>query len=141
MMAFHTGDPKIDREHAELVQLFESFDGLTDNATAFEVTSILAKIKDHVILHFVDEEFIFTKQYAMPPEYVERHLAEHERIRTAMLSRIRTMNLDDASSCRVDVGSMRDELVRHIEEIDSQMNQYIGADPPPDGANNFGGTP
>lgn len=124
-MDFHINDPRVDQQHGEILQLFDSFDGVGQDASPEAIRSLLAQIKEHVVVHFTEEEFLFEKQFTMPADYVARHKAEHARLRDEVLAELSQLDLSDGAAVAAAVGRAREDLVRHIRDVDVQMNQYM----------------
>lgn len=124
-MGTHMNDPKVDAEHAMILQLLESCLSLEDPIHPDERRRLLVRLKDHVVLHFVDEEFLFDKQYSMPADYVAHHKAEHERLRALVLASARDLLDCDADTFRDGVAALGVEIDTHIRTVDAMMNTYI----------------
>jgi hemerythrin-like metal-binding protein len=123
-------DRKIDYEHATIMQLLESATRLGRTASPEDIEGILKKVKEHIVIHFVDEEFIFTRQHPMPDSYVEMHRHEHEAIQTDILRRIDETDLASPDQVQALLSAIKISLERHILEVDAQMNRYLpGNDP------------
>ncbi len=126
-MDFIINDPRIDADHSTILQLLDSSRDLPDGADPRDLRRLLVKVKHHVVVHFVDEEFIFEKQYSMPPDYVTMHKQEHVRIRDVVLDSVRDAEDPDGPVIRERLTSIRREIERHIFEVDAQMNDYLPA--------------
>lgn len=128
-MDFHVNDLRIDQQHAEILQLFDSYDGAGKDATPEAIRSLLLRIKEHVVVHFTEEEFLFEKQFTMPADYVAWHKAEHARLRDEVLAELSQLDPGDSAAVAAAVDRAREELVRHIRDVDVQMNQYMTSAP------------
>lgn len=115
-MTYIVGDTKIDNEHREILHLFDLFDNIPED----QYQEFANRVKKHVVIHFIDEEFIFTKQYNTPQEYQERHIAEHEEIRNLIIEK-----LDDLENLGDSLEFIEETLTNHIVGIDLEMSQYI----------------
>lgn len=124
-MDAYINDPRIDREHDEIMQLFESYGAVRDSATAEDLRRLLAKIKEHVVVHFVDEEFIFERQYEMPDDYVAMHKQDHERIRRLVLTKTNSASTDGTEGVARSIDEIRTAIVDHIRDVDAKMNEYL----------------
>lgn len=126
-MSTPINDPKVDAEHAMILQLLESCLSLEEPVDQDEQRRLLVRLKDHVVVHFVDEEFLFEKQYSMPAEYVAHHKAEHERLRSLVLASTKKLlsGDGDARAFREGVAALGAEIEAHIRTVDAVMNQYI----------------
>lgn len=118
-------DKKIDYEHATIMQLLESAARLGRTASPDDIRDILKKVKEHVVIHFVDEEFIFTRQHPMPDEYVTMHRREHESIQNDVLRRIDEADLTKPNQVEGLLRQIKERIERHIREVDSEMNRYL----------------
>lgn len=123
-MQYEINDDRVDADHRLILQLLESFVSLPDDSGRDTVLELLAKIKEHVVVHFVDEEFIFEKELCMPADYVTFHKQEHERIRDRVLSAIGSLQNDEGADMRATVSAIRRDMVNHIEMVDSKMVPY-----------------
>ena len=124
-MTMTINDKKIDYEHATIMQLLESAARLGRTAPQDQIHGILRKVKEHIVIHFVDEEFIFTRQHPMPESYVEMHRHEHEAIQTELLHQINQTDLSSGTQVEALLRSIKSRLERHILEVDAQMNRYL----------------
>ena len=123
-MQYEINDDRVDADHRLILQLLESFVSLPDDSGRETVLEFLGKIKEHVVVHFVDEEFIFEKELRMPADYVTLHKQEHEKIRDRVLSAISSFQDGEGADMRATVSAIRSDMVNHIEMIDSQMVPY-----------------
>lgn len=85
MEDFLIGDERIDAEHAQILNTLDEI----KNANDSDLSGLIFKLKNHIVIHFIDEEYVFTKQYNMPKEYIDRHIQEHHEIRENVLNILR----------------------------------------------------
>lgn len=123
-MEYEINDARVDGEHRLILQLLESFASLPSDSERETVLELLTRIKQHVVVHFVDEEYIFEKELRMPQDYVAFHKSEHEKLRDRVLSAINACKSNSQPDMHSLVASIRDEVVNHIETVDSQMVAY-----------------
>ena len=126
-MHWTINNAKIDYEHASIMQMLDSAARLGRSASREEIDAIIKRVREYTVVHFVDEEFIFTRQYSMPEEYVQFHKREHELIQNEMLEHIGNTNLDEPDQVEKLMLTIRDRITDHIREVDAQMNAYIPA--------------
>ncbi len=124
-MEITINDKKIDYEHASIMQMLDSAARIGRSADRDDIKDILKKVKEHIVIHFVDEEFIFTRQHPMPAEYVELHVNDHKRIQNEILLAIDTADLDSPDEIASLIREIREAISRHIREVDAQMNRYL----------------
>jgi len=124
-MDYRINDPKIDAEHGEILQLLDSLTRVADSVPAEELAAKLVKLKDHVVIHFVDEEFILEREYDMPAAYVSRHKDEHRRIRRDVLARISSLRDAGHEAVRSGIADIRNWIETHIRTVDAEMNLYL----------------
>jgi len=124
-MDYRINDPKIDADHGEILQLLDSLTRVADSVPADELAARLVKLKDHVVIHFVDEEFILERQYEMPSAYVARHKDEHRRIRKDVLARIASLRDAGHEAVRSGIVDIRNWIETHIRTVDAEMNLYL----------------
>lgn len=124
-MDTHINDPRVDREHDEIVQLFASYEAVRESATPEDLRRLLVRIKEHVVVHFVDEEFIFERQHQMPADYVAMHKQDHERIRRLVLRLTVGESHGGADELGRSIDEIRTAIVDHIREVDAKMNEYL----------------
>lgn len=118
-------DAKIDYEHASIIQMLESAQRIGAADAHADLRTILIRVKEHVIVHFVDEEFIFSRQYPMPPEYVERHKRDHAAIQNEVLRKIEEAEGAAPEQVMRMIREIRERIETHIEQIDAEMNRYL----------------
>lgn len=113
------GSPHIDAQHREIFELAAVFSGGGDGV---RLTTSLATLCDHVMVHFREEEEMML---ACGFPGFDVHRRQHQRCRemvTRLLARAGAMGLDELAR---EAGGLVDWLYNHIMTADIEYAPYL----------------
>lgn len=118
-------NPEIDAEHKYFIELVNEFNSEVTNKhhNKAEIVRIMAAILEDAVLHFANEELLFTENgYPLAVEHAEFHA----QLLTSLNQILRQIQASDYSQEWVELGlEIKNQLINHILNHDTQYIEYL----------------
>lgn len=118
---FSVRDKHIDNSHDEFIRLMDSS---KDANSKSQLLALVIDIYKHASVHFIEEEQFMSLQN-MPTDFIKEHRSIHEKLRRRIQSVIVDINAMDFKELREVVDNLREIMIDHIHEVDSQMVEHL----------------
>ena len=119
--SMETGDPHMDRQHREIIELVDRLDAIkADDAAGSSTHEILDHVMDLTLTHFITEELLMVR-VGYPTEAQERMLEQHRDFKSYARIRVLEFRAGDRSGLALLPGFLRMWLVEHEFGLDREF--------------------
>ena len=126
--SMETGDPNMDREHREIIELVDRLDEIgADDASWMEhAHHVLNKVMDVTVTHFNTEERLMA-QVGYPIDAQARMLQQHRDFKAYARIRVLEFRAGDRATLGLLPGFLRIWLAEHEFGLDRELVSWIRA--------------
>lgn len=126
--SMETGDPQMDREHREIIELVDRLDAISADDASWmqDAHDVLDLVMDMTVTHFNTEERLMV-QVGYPIDAKERMLDQHRDFKSYARIRVLEFCAGDRSSLGLLPGFLRMWLVEHEFGLDRELVNWIRA--------------
>jgi hemerythrin len=124
--SMETGDPHMDRQHREIIELVDRLDaiGVDDASWLRHAHEILDRVMDLTVTHFTTEEILMVR-VGYPADAQERMLEQHRDFKSYARIRVLEFRAGDRSGLALLPGFLRMWLVEHEFGLDRELVTWM----------------
>ena len=124
--SMETGDPIMDRQHREIIELVDRLDaiGVDDDSWMKHAHEILDRVMDLAVTHFATEELLMVR-VGYPEEAQKRMLEQHHDFKAYARIRVLEFRVGERSGLALLPGFLRMWLVEHEFGLDRELVSWI----------------
>jgi hemerythrin len=121
-----TGDPDMDRQHRQIIELVDRLDAIGTDEAAWmtHAHEVLDQVMDLTVTHFTTEELLMA-QVGYPADAQERMLEQHRDFKAYARIRVLEFRAGDRSGLALLPGFLRLWLIEHEFGLDRELVSWI----------------